>query len=123
MAKRILIVDDEPGVCAYLGEFLEGVGYQVFTALTGTEGIQLLKEERPHVVLLDIRMPEPDGLAVLGQMKEIDPRAMVIMVTALEDRQTALRALELGADGYIHKPVDLAYLRDLIKAKIAMMTA
>lgn len=121
--KRILVVDDDEKVCFCLREHLEDEGYQVFTALDGIVAIHLLKEERPHVVLLDIQMPGPNGLTVLQRMKEVDPRTTVIMVTALQDRETANKAVSLGADGYINKPIDLEHLELTIQAKIAMMTA
>lgn len=120
--KRILVVDDEESVCASLRKILDGNGYQVFTALNGIEAIRLLKEERPHVVLLDVRMPGPNGLSVLQRIKKIDPRTTVIMVTAVECGDAGAEALKLGADGYITKPIDPGYLQTVVHVKIAMMT-
>jgi DNA-binding response OmpR family regulator len=120
--ERILVVDDEQSACAYMSKFLRKLGYQVFTVQNGTDAIKLLKALRPHVVLLDICMPRPDGLEVLQDIKNIDPRTNVIMVTALDDSDTGIKALSLGADGYITKPFDPCFLQEVIEAKIILAT-
>lgn len=120
--ERILVVDDEESVCSYMRKFFRKFGYQVFTVLDGVEALKLLKALRPHVVLLDIRMPKPDGLTVLRNIKEVDPRTTVIMVSALHDDETGIEALRLGADGYITKPIDPDYLLEVVEAKITLAT-
>lgn len=120
--ERILVVDDEESVCSYMRKFLRNLGYQVFTVQNGFDAIKLLKALRPHVVLLDIRMPRLDGLEVLRDIKTIDPRTNVIMVTALHDDETGIKALKLGADGFVTKPFDPSFLQEVIEAKIVMAT-
>ncbi|MBI2882163.1 MAG: response regulator, partial [Candidatus Tectomicrobia bacterium] len=79
---RILIVDDEPDLCRDLKSFLTSKGHEVEAALGGEEGLEKLKSWRPHVVLLDIRMPGVNGLEALPRMKAVDPNVRIIMVTA-----------------------------------------
>lgn len=122
MLERIMVVDDEEKVCLYMRKFLRKLGYQVFTVLNGVDAIKLQKTIRPHVVLLDVLMPKPDGLTVLQKIKEHDPGTTVIMVTALHDDETGIQALKLGADGYITKPIDPKYLQEVVEAKITLAT-
>jgi len=119
---RVLIVDDEPDSVDLLREFLAGKGYEVLTASNGEEALQKVKEERPHLILLDIRMPGMNGLEVLRQVREIDKEVGVIMVTAVNEDETGRQALELGAFDYITKPLDLKYLERSLWYKIMMMT-
>ena len=119
---RILVVDDEQDVCDMLEKFLKIKGYEVSTALSGEEALTLVKEEKPHVVLLDIRMPEMDGLECLERIKEIDKEISVIMITALKQEEVGKKAMELGAYDYITKPLSLQYLQDCLMVKLLQMT-
>ncbi len=121
MAK-ILVVDDEQGVCDMLEKFLKIKGYEVSTALSGEEALALVKEEKPHIVLLDIRMPEMDGLECLERIKEIDKEIGVIMITAIKQEEVGKKAMELGAYDYITKPLSLQYLQDCLMVKLLQMT-
>ena len=121
MAK-ILVVDDEQGVCDMLEKFLKIKGYEVSTALSGEEALTLVKEEKPHIVLLDIRMPEMDGLECLERIKEIDKEIGVIMITAIKQEEVGKKAMELGAYDYITKPLSLQYLQDCLMVKLLQMT-
>jgi DNA-binding response OmpR family regulator len=118
---RILAVDDEVEVCSMVKMYLTKKGYQVFTANSGEDAIKVVKEERPHLALLDIRMPGMDGIETLRRIKEADKEIGVIMVTAVKDEEKAKEALKLGADDYITKPMDLKYLDEVLMVKIAMM--
>ena len=115
---RILVVDDEIAICNLLRKFLDLKGYEVYTASNGKTAIAKVKEIRPHIVLLDIMMPGMDGIETLKEIKRLDPRVGVIMITAIADNELGLRTLELGASDYICKPLDLAYLEDLLAVKI-----
>jgi DNA-binding response OmpR family regulator len=119
---RILVVDDEQDVCDMLEKFLKIKGYEVSTALSGEEALTLVKEEKPHIVLLDIRMPEMDGLECLERIKEIDKEIGVIMITALKQEEVGKKAMELGAYDYITKPLSLQYLQDCLMVKLLQMT-
>ena len=114
---RILVVDDEQGVCDFLQEFLTKKNYEVLTATSAESALKCVKETRPHMVLVDVRMPDKDGVTLLKEIKEIDREISVIMVTALRDENVAKRTLQLGADGYITKPIDLDYLEANVLVK------
>lgn len=117
--KKILVVDDEPRVCGMLKEFLETRGYAVISALSGHEALAAVQEERPDLILLDILMPGMNGLEALQRIREIDPTAGVIMLTALQDEGVAREAMQKEAYDYLTKPVDLPYLELTILAKLA----
>ena len=117
---RILVVDDEKESCRFLEEFLRSKGYDTFTASTWSEALALVKRERPHLVLLDIRMPDRDGVALLSDIKGIDREIGVIMVTAVKEEEIAKEAMRRGADGYITKPIDLDYLETNILVKLIL---
>lgn len=119
---RILVVDDEREIVDILREYLSRKGYAVSAAYDGPEAIQKLKEERPHVVLLDIKMPTMNGLEVLRHMRELDQEVGVIMITGVLDEETGRAALNLGAFDYITKPLDLTYVERSLGHKLALMT-
>ena len=119
---RVLVVDDEPDARELLSEFLTAKGYAVLTASNGEEALRKVKEERPHLILLDIRMPKMDGLEVLRRVREIDHEVGVIMVTAVNEEETGRQALKLGAFDYITKPLDFQYLERSLWYKITTMT-
>ena len=109
MAK-ILVADDEREICQFLEGFLTRRGYEVITARDGVEALSRIESERPHLVILDIRMPKMDGIEVLKKAKELDRSIGVIMLTAISEESVAKKTLEQGADDYITKPFDLEYL-------------
>ena len=116
--KKILIVDDEEPVCDMLSRFLIKKGYQAITALSGEEAIKKVKEEKPHLVLLDIRMPVMDGVETLKKIKKIDKKVGVVMITAVREDETGKRCLKLGAYDYVTKPIGLDYLESVIAVKL-----
>ncbi|OGL63315.1 MAG: hypothetical protein A3J27_07645 [Candidatus Tectomicrobia bacterium RIFCSPLOWO2_12_FULL_69_37] len=118
---RMVIVDDEPEVLEELAEVFGEYGYEIETAREGEEALRKVKEKRPHVMLLDIRMPGMDGLEVLRRVREVDPSLGVIMVTAVIEEGLAKEAMRLGAFDYITKPIDLDYLRTSVVIKIINM--
>ena len=111
---KVLIVDDEPEICSLLEEFLSQRGYAVVTATSGEEGISKFAVMKPDLVLLDIRMPDIDGLQVLKQIKQSDPQTGTIMITAIKDSDTVKQALTMGVNDYIVKPIDLNHLEKLL---------
>ena len=117
-AKKVLVVDDEQGVCDILDEFLTKKGYKVITVLSGEAAIKKIKEERPHMVLLDIKMPGMDGIEALKRIREIDKEVGVVMVTAVNDDAVGRRCMELGAYDYITKPLDFNYLETNLMIKL-----
>lgn len=120
---RILIVDDEEDICNTLSDFLKECGYEVLQATSGTEAIRLVKAARPHLILLDIRMPEMDGLEILRRVRAVDQEVGVIMITAFTDITIAQESLKSGASDFVTKPIDLDYLETSIRVKIGAMLA
>jgi CheY-like chemotaxis protein len=112
---KILVVDDEKAICAILEEFLSIFGHTVQSANSGENALERLRETVFDVVFLDIRMPGISGLEVLKEVKASRPATKVIMISAYGDDETAQKARELGADGYVQKPVDLPGLLLLLK--------
>lgn len=106
MSCKILVVDDEVAVCKELRKFLEGKGYDVVEAYDGDQAVLLYRQERPDLVLLDVRMPGKDGIDTLKELKALDPEASVIMVTAVAKKKRTKQALAEGASDYITKPFD-----------------
>lgn len=105
MKSKILIVDDDKSIRKGLALTL-GDDYRVATAQDASEALDVYAREQPDIVLLDVGLPEMDGVAVLEKLKEIDGEAVVIMVTAVEDVKTIVKAVKRGAYDYLVKPVD-----------------
>jgi len=115
---KILIVDDEPDILEILQFNLEKEGYQVTTAANGEEGIQLAEKLTPNLVILDIMMPEMDGVEVcryLRQNKKFN-QTLVAFLTAREEDYSQIAALDVGGDDYITKPIRPRVLISRIKA-------
>jgi len=109
----ILIVDDETSVTKTLSVLLKRFG-RVFTALTGKEGLDILRSTEIDLVLLDVKLPDISGMDVLKEIKALDDSAMAIMLTAVSDTKTAVQSMKFGAYDYITKPFDTAELRSLV---------
>ncbi len=103
---KILIIDDERPIRETLEMFLREKGYEVLTSEDGEGGLEALQNERPEIVILDIRLPGMDGLEVLRRIREAGEYIHVIMITAYRDAETTKQAMKLGAYEYIHKPLD-----------------
>lgn len=116
--KRILVVDDENAIREMLKRFLSKKGYEVFEADNGDDAVRIVKEKDPLIVLLDIRMPNADGVDVLTRIKEVKKDVGVIMITAVSETAIAERCMELGAFDYITKPISLQYLEECLLAKL-----
>lgn len=118
---RVLVVDDERQIGDFLCDFLTEKGYEVFYAGSGPEGIAILRRARPHIVLLDVRMPGMGGIETLKIMKQVDPRTEVIMITAMQEEEIGREALKMGAVDFLSKPVDFAYLEESLMYKLSAM--
>ncbi len=111
----ILVVEDKDSMQQMLSATLANEGYEVDTASDGTEGITKAKEKRYDLVLTDLKLPGADGLQVLSKVKETDPEAAVIVMTAYGTVETAVQAIKLGAFDFLTKPFDTERLSILIK--------
>ncbi len=106
--RRILIVDDDEAVLKGLSEYFGRLGYDVVRAATGQQGLDGFDSQDPDVTILDLRLPDIDGMQILERMRR--KRAMVLMLTGYGDIPTAVRAMQLGAENFLTKPVDLPHL-------------
>jgi DNA-binding NtrC family response regulator len=122
MNKTILIVDDEKDLCTILSDSLSRDRYRVVTAFNGKMGLQLVKKEKPDLILLDIKMPGMDGIEVLRKIKKMKKEIVVIMFTAYGTLETARKAMKLGAYDYVTKPIDLFFLKSLVKEVLGGVT-
>ena len=107
MKHKILIVDDDKASCRTLQLHFSSQGYLVTTAHDVQQGLSLAAEEQPCLIILDIRMPGRSGLEGLPDFKEISAESRIIMITAFHDMESTIRAMQGGADEYIHKPIDI----------------
>ena len=112
---KILVVDDTPVLSEMVKEFLEAEGYAVKTAVSGEAALKAMEQEKPDLVMMDIRMPGISGLDALFEIKKKDPQATVIMMTAYGTTQTAIEAMKRGAYEYITKPFKNEEVKALIK--------
>lgn len=103
--KRILAVDDDTQVLESLRAILESNGYEVDTAETGAEAIEKSHQNFYNLALLDIRLPDMEGIELLTRMKETTPKMVKIMVTGYPSLENAIEAVNRGADGYVVKPI------------------
>jgi two-component system alkaline phosphatase synthesis response regulator PhoP len=115
MAARILVVDDEPAVTDLLAYNLRAAHYEVLTAGDGGEALRLARQANPDVILLDLMLPEIDGLDVCRELRKTS-QVPIIMITALGEETDRIIGLELGADDYISKPFSTREVLARIKA-------
>ncbi len=117
---KLLTIDDETEISAFIRSYFEPRGYQVFSAIEGNAGIEIARLEQPEVALIDLKMPGKHGDVVMGEIHMVSPRTQAIMITASEGLgKTRDRLLSIGAFACFDKP--LTSLRDLeIKVKEAI---
>ncbi|GAV31054.1 MAG: sigma-54 dependent transcriptional regulator [Anaerosomatales bacterium] len=115
MAKRVLVVDDEKNMRWVLGEALRSQGYEIAEAADGKEALALIAEGAPDLMVLDHKMPAPDGMEVLRRVRGKGLTFPVIMLTAHGNVQTAVEAMKAGATEYLTKPFDLEELKLVIE--------
>ena len=115
MKPSILIVDDDEVMLKTLSDVLKKRGYEVFSVGSGNGALSMIKKNIIDLILLDMRLPDIDGLEVLKKIKEFDTEILVIMMTAYSDIQTAVSAIKSGAYDYINKPFELDELKLLIE--------
>ncbi len=113
--ERILVLDDEPEVAAFLAEFLEQRGYDVVTAHSGAAGLAILREGRVGLLLLDLRLGDMDGSQVMEEVQKLPSPPDIVCVTGEASLDAAIKAVEGGTAGYILKPVDPARLDPIVR--------
>lgn len=117
---RIIIVDDDENIRKTMQTILEDEGYVVDLAVTGNEAIKMTQETAYNIALLDIRLPDMEGVELLKLIKDNVPRTRKIMVTGYPSMQNAISALNKNADAYLVKPVDVEKLLNMVKEQLQL---
>jgi two-component system alkaline phosphatase synthesis response regulator PhoP len=115
---KILLVDDEPDILEFLSYNLKKEGYAVFTANNGKEAITVAKKENPHLIILDVMMPDMDGIETCREIRESTglKDVMIAFLTARSEDYSQIAGFDVGADDYINKPIKPRVLISRIKA-------
>jgi len=115
---KILLVDDEPDILEIIGYNLSNEGYKVLTANNGKDGVEKAKKERPHLIILDVMMPEMDGIEACEQIRKIPDLndSIITFLTARGEDYSQVAGFEAGADDYITKPIKPKVLVSKVKA-------
>lgn len=115
---KILLVDDEPDILAFIGYNLGKEGYQVFTASNGVEAIEMARLHLPQLIILDVMMPEMDGIETCEEIRKIPElsKVMIVFLTARGEDYSQIAGFEAGADDYITKPIKPKVLLSRVRA-------
>ncbi|MDR3567219.1 MAG: sigma-54 dependent transcriptional regulator [Syntrophobacteraceae bacterium] len=126
MTPRVLVIDDQTSLLDSMRVFFELRGWEVFTAATGKEGLRLARGVSPSLVILDLRLPDMDGQAILEHLRREMAATPVIVVTAFQDMENTIGCIKLGAFDFIHKPIDINELESALdrleKVRLAKAT-
>lgn len=122
-APTVLVVDDDKLTRFSLSKILGRAGYRIREAASATEGMAAIAEERPGLVLLDIRLPDRDGFAVLRAIRASHPQLPVVMMTAHHTEETAHEANTLGAWAYLAKPCDPVELQSVVSTALGISSS
>ncbi len=118
---KLLFVDDEKGLCGYLKELFNSRGYHVYVATDSEQALSIVKKEKPNLIFLDIRMLGMSGLQLLREIKRIDSRVKVNMITVQDDERTRQEARELGAEEFIAKPFISDHLEEVVRKQVSTL--
>lgn len=118
MSYRILLVDDEPDILEFVGYNLTKEGFEVYTATNGVQALEKAAEVTPHLILLDVMMPEMDGMETCKRLKQLPSlsRTIIVFLSARGEDESQLKGFDLGADDYITKPIHPKLLVSRLKA-------
>ncbi len=108
--SKILIVDDNPNACTLLRDFLEEINHNVFVSYDEIDALKKIENLKPDIVILDLIMDGIGGMEVLKQVRQVDKKVGIVMISGLTNESICTEALEKGADMYITKPVDYNHL-------------
>lgn len=118
MSETVLVVDDQPDIRGLLSEVMRAEGYRVLEASSGDQAVSLTRENTPDLILMDIMMPGRDGLSAVEEIRTRSSDIGIIVLTAFSTEQHVIRALQVGADDYMHKPFDPRELRTKVKTAL-----
>jgi len=114
----VLVIDDDAGIRKTLSKILEREGYLVETVGDGMQAIEASRERVFNVALIDIRLPDMDGIDLLDRLKKTEPKMVKIVITGYPSLSNAVEAVNKGADGYILKPFEAGGLLEMIKRRL-----
>lgn len=117
--KKILVVDDQYGIRLLLKEVFSKENLHIFQASNGKQALEIIRSERPDLILLDMKMPGMDGLELLRRLRQIDAKVKVIMMTAYGELDMVAEASRLGALTHFTKPFDIEELRSEVMRQLA----
>ena len=120
--KSILIIDDDAGMCETLSDIFQEKGYATEIAHTGAKGLEKAREKFYNVALIDIKLPDMEGIEVLSRLKNINPHVIPIIITAFASLQSSIDAINKGAFAYLLKPLDMDKVLETIKKAIETQT-
>jgi DNA-binding response OmpR family regulator len=118
--EKILVVDDEESIRRFLSNFFKSKGFVTLEASSGEQAVEIVKAQKPSVILLDIMMPGMDGIVTLKKIREIDSEVGVVMATGLYDENLAQEAANLGSYSYVLKPFDLKYIELVVMTRLLL---
>lgn len=120
MSGKILIVDDQYGIRILLNEVFQKEGYQTFQAANGFQAIDIVVNDKPDLIVLDMKIPGMDGIEILKRVKQIDKSIKVILMTAYGELDMIQEAKQLGALMHFAKPFDIDELRNAVRKQISV---
>ncbi|HUG29806.1 MAG TPA: response regulator transcription factor [Candidatus Limnocylindria bacterium] len=120
-AQLVLVIDDEPGIVDFVEMGLRDEGYRVASAATASEGLEVLRHERPDAVILDVGLPDADGFDIVAAIRA-ESDVPIVMLTARGEVEDRVRGLQLGADDYIAKPFHFVELLARVQAHLRRST-
>ncbi len=113
---RLLVVEDDPNILELLSASLRFAGFDISTAMSGTEAVGAARDHRPDLIVLDVMLPEFDGFEVIRRLRDVGARTPVVFLTARDATDDKIRGLTLGGDDYVTKPFSLEELTARIRA-------
>lgn len=113
--KKVLIIDDDEYTLNHWGNLIRKMGCNVLIAPTGEKGVNVVREEKPDIIFLDLVLPDIDGETVFKRVKEINNEIKIYIVSGNTVAMTAVKAHDVGADGYITKPLMLEDLKRILE--------
>ncbi|CCQ97026.1 hypothetical protein CULT_550005 [[Clostridium] ultunense Esp] len=114
MKSKILLIDDEREMEVFLQEALQGEDYELVQFTTGKEALEYLTKNKAHLILLDVQLPDMNGLEILEKIRTKDPVTRVVMITAFATVEMAVQAMKIGADDFLCKPITLENVREVV---------
>ena len=120
MSEKVLIVDDQYGIRILLNEVLQKEGYDTYQAANGLQALEIVQENVPDLILLDMKIPGMDGIEILKRVKALYPDMKVIIMTAYGELDMIQESMDLGAITHFAKPFDIVDIREAVKKYLAL---